>query len=117
MHSSADSYPVARKFLSGHNNSSYYIRPDSYTDRKTGATHVYPLQFVDHLEVCNGDINLNIRDGHILSYGDSFFRGNVSLMSNSRPTVSLEALCIYSSPLRGLRIMGFDVQQSASDSS
>lgn len=55
--------------LSG--SSSYHIRDDSYTDSNTGVTHVYARQIVNGLEVADGDINLNIKDGLVLSYGNS----------------------------------------------
>ena len=50
---------------------SYKIRKDSYTDSKnTGITHVYYVrQLVNGLEVTgNGDMNINIKDGVVLSY-------------------------------------------------
>lgn len=53
------------------NASSYKIRKDSYTDPNTGVTHVYVRQMMHGLEVVNGDINVNIRNGRILSYGNS----------------------------------------------
>lgn len=51
--------------------SSYYIRSDSYTDSNTGVSHVYIRQIVHGLEVADGDININIKDGQVLSYGNS----------------------------------------------
>ncbi|CUA72822.1 hypothetical protein RSOLAG22IIIB_10325 [Rhizoctonia solani] len=93
IYPTSDPYDVARTFISAHTDSSYFIRPDSYTDRNTGITHVYARQLVNGLEVSNGDINLNIRKGYVHSYGDSFFRGNISLASKSAPIVSLETLC------------------------
>jgi extracellular elastinolytic metalloproteinase len=56
---------------------SYSIRDDSYTDTNTGVTHVYVRQFVNGLEVVDGDINLNIKDGVVISYGNSFYDGPV----------------------------------------
>ncbi|KAI1789881.1 Fungalysin metallopeptidase-domain-containing protein [Ganoderma leucocontextum] len=53
---------------------SYQIRKDSYTDQATGVTHVYARQYMNGIEVADGDINLNVKDGVVLSYGDSFFR-------------------------------------------
>ena len=50
---------------------SYYIRDDSYTDSNTGVTHVYVRQIVNGLEVADGDININVKDGEVLSYGSS----------------------------------------------
>ncbi|KAI5121545.1 hypothetical protein M0805_002604 [Coniferiporia weirii] len=57
--------------------SSYEIREDSYTDDNTGVTHVYFRQLINFLEVSDGLINVNVKDGAILSYGDSFYRGPV----------------------------------------
>ncbi|PIL25354.1 hypothetical protein GSI_13243 [Ganoderma sinense ZZ0214-1] len=54
--------------------SSYQIRVDSYTDQATGVTHIYAHQYMYGIEVADGDINLNIKDGVVLSYGSSFFR-------------------------------------------
>ncbi|ELU39587.1 FTP domain-containing protein [Rhizoctonia solani AG-1 IA] len=71
MATSTDPYDVAKSFLSAYTTSDYFIREDSYTDRNTGVTHVYVRQKVDGLEVADGDMNLNIRDGRVLSYGDS----------------------------------------------
>ncbi|KAF7291524.1 Extracellular metalloproteinase [Mycena kentingensis (nom. inval.)] len=55
--------------------SSYKIRKDSYTDKNTGITHVYVRQLVNGLEVTDGDMNINVKDGVVLSYGNSFFPG------------------------------------------
>ena len=51
----------------------FYIRPDSYIDKGTGIAHVYLRQRVFGLGVANGDINVNVnvQDGRILSYGAS----------------------------------------------
>lgn len=49
----------------------FYIRDDSYTDSNSGISHIYVRQVIDDLEVVNGHINLNIRDGVVLSYGDT----------------------------------------------
>jgi len=54
---------------------SYRIRKDSYTDKNTGVTHVYVRQLVNGLEVTDGDMNINIKDGMVLSYGTSFYNG------------------------------------------
>ena len=48
----------------------YTIHPDSYTDQRTSITHVYARQIISSIEVANGHINLNIKDGCILSFGD-----------------------------------------------
>jgi extracellular elastinolytic metalloproteinase len=50
---------------------SYHIRQDSYTDSNTGVTHVYVRQIVNGLEVADGDMNINIKNGQVLSYGNS----------------------------------------------
>jgi len=75
--SSIDPFEVARIFLDDvlptklSDSSSYIIRKDSYTDKNTGVTHVYVRQLVNGLEVTDGDININIKDGVVLSYGNS----------------------------------------------
>ncbi|EJF60844.1 hypothetical protein DICSQDRAFT_106906 [Dichomitus squalens LYAD-421 SS1] len=75
---SDDPYEVARTFVEDLvrdiPGGSYQIRKDSYTDQATGVTHVYVRQYVNGIEVADGDINLNVKDGVVLSYGDSFFR-------------------------------------------
>lgn len=52
---------------------SFYVRNDSYIDRQTGIAHVYVRQQVHDTEIVNGGININIdiEDGRILSYGAS----------------------------------------------
>jgi extracellular elastinolytic metalloproteinase len=75
----ADSDPieVARLFVEDHLNgrltpeNTFTIRKDSYTDKNTGVTHVYARQVVNGIEVADGDINVNVKDGMVLSYGDS----------------------------------------------
>ncbi|CAE6512362.1 unnamed protein product [Rhizoctonia solani] len=81
----ADPFDVARAFLQEYTHSDYYIRNDSYTDTLTRVTHIYVRQFVDGLEVADGNINLNILDGQVLSFGDSFFRGDARTFG-SRPS-------------------------------
>lgn len=51
--------------------SSYEMRDDSYTDSNTGVTHVYYRQIINGIPVVDGDLNVNIKDGIVLSYGDS----------------------------------------------
>ncbi|CAE6432109.1 unnamed protein product [Rhizoctonia solani] len=84
--SSRDSFQTAHAFLRqlAYPDDSYFIRKDSYTDEITGISHIYVRQVLDGLEVADGNINLNIRDGQILSYGNSFFAGSTkhSLLSN-----------------------------------
>lgn len=77
MDPSVDPLDVARYFVedilstSLSSSSSYKIRKDSYTDKNTGVSHVYVRQLVNGLEVTDGDMNLNIKDGMVLSYGTS----------------------------------------------
>ena len=51
--------------------STYTVRSDSYTDDNTGVTHVYFRQLINGIEVSDGLMNVNVKDGVILSYGDS----------------------------------------------
>lgn len=51
--------------------SSFKLRDDSYTDDNTGVTHAYFRQLINGLEVADGHINVNVKDGVVLSYGDS----------------------------------------------
>lgn len=74
LSSATDPYDVARLFVSdvlSVSNDSWKIRKDSYTDESTGITHIYVRQVVSGLEVVDGDMNLNIKDGRVLSYGNS----------------------------------------------
>ncbi|KAG6844432.1 hypothetical protein H0H87_007034, partial [Tephrocybe sp. NHM501043] len=93
----ADPFQVAERFVKDilgtklTDSMAYKIRKDSYTDANTGVTHVYVRQVVNGLEVADGDMNINIKDGMVISYGNSFFNGptpkfvgheDVSLMSD-----------------------------------
>ncbi|KAF8646606.1 hypothetical protein AX16_007174 [Volvariella volvacea WC 439] len=75
-------FAVAKSFVNDlladqlSDSNTYRIRKDSYTDRTTGITHVYVRQIVNGLEVADGDINVNVKDGRIISYGNSFYRGS-----------------------------------------
>ncbi|QRV95966.1 extracellular metalloproteinase MEP [Ceratobasidium sp. AG-Ba] len=89
---SAHPFDVARAFLHSYIDSEYFIRNDSYTDGNTGITHVYVRQLINGFEVADGNINLNVRDGQILSFGDSFFRGSPQSIS-SRPMMSHASYC------------------------
>ena len=51
--------------------STFVLRRDSYTDKNTGVTHAYLRQFINGLEVADGDLNVNLKEGIILSYGSS----------------------------------------------
>ncbi|KAG9120834.1 Fungalysin/Thermolysin Extracellular metalloproteinase 5, partial [Ceratobasidium sp. 392] len=69
---------VARRFIEEHilgGVFDYYIRNDSYTDQNTGVSHIYTRQIANGIEVADADMNLNIRDGRVLSYGSSVFSG------------------------------------------
>ncbi|THH26461.1 hypothetical protein EUX98_g7729 [Antrodiella citrinella] len=90
--STADPFDVAEEFITeltqdtDRDSSSFFIRRDSYTDKNTGITHVYARQYVNGIEVADGDINVNVKDGVVLSYGDSFYRGEaVSGFGSSTP--------------------------------
>lgn len=50
---------------------SFVIRNDSYTDATTSITHIYAQQRINGLEITNSKLNVNIKDGIVLSYGDS----------------------------------------------
>jgi extracellular elastinolytic metalloproteinase len=49
----------------------YTVREDSYTDKNTGVSHVYIRQIINGIEVADGDLNVNVKDGIVISYGDS----------------------------------------------
>lgn len=73
---SSDPIEVARSFVAIltrdlEKSSTFTIREDSYTDDRTGVSHVYVRQIINGLEVVDGDINLNIKNGRVISYGDS----------------------------------------------
>jgi extracellular elastinolytic metalloproteinase len=50
---------------------SFFIREDSYTDTASGVSHYYARQLIQGLEVADGNININIFNGKVISYGDS----------------------------------------------
>ncbi|KAI6127150.1 extracellular elastinolytic metallo proteinase [Pisolithus sp. B1] len=76
----------------------YVIRSDSYTDRNTGVTHVYARQIIGGIEVADAHINLNIKDGRVLSFGDSFFPGGAPAFVVDNESVHPHA--VYCSQLR-----------------
>lgn len=83
---SAETSPesVARIFIeeqTGLDVNSYYIRDDSYTDKNTGVAHIYARQLIDGVEVVDGDMNINIHDGIVISYGSSFYPGKLDSSS------------------------------------
>lgn len=79
----ADPFEVANLFAKGiladqlSDSVSYRIRKDSYTDPHTRVTHVYLRQVVNGFEVADGDMNLNIKNGAVISYGSSFYKGPI----------------------------------------
>ncbi|CCA71540.1 related to extracellular elastinolytic metalloproteinase precursor [Serendipita indica DSM 11827] len=83
---------------------SYYIREDSYTDPRTGVSHFYVRQLVQGIEVADGNINLNIRDGKVISFDadqcasrfPQFYRGEappVGISPNTGLSASQEGYC------------------------
>lgn len=76
---SVSSFEVARSFVTQllqkdgqlDESSSFVLRDDSYTDKRTGVSHVYFRQRVNGLDVADGNINVNVKDGIVISYGDS----------------------------------------------
>jgi len=96
----SDPLEVAKRFLEDILNdqlsesNSYKIRKDSYTDTNTGVTHVYVRQVVNGLEVVDGDININVKDGMVLSYGNSV-RSSSSLSIMYR---KLNSMKFYNGP-------------------
>lgn len=75
--SAADPQRVALDFVEQKLTDSDYIVKNAYTSKHNGVTHVYLRQRVDGLEVVNGDINVNVdKHGNVISYGDSFYKGN-----------------------------------------
>ncbi|KAF8197083.1 extracellular elastinolytic metallo proteinase [Pholiota molesta] len=93
LDASMDPLEVARIFVDDvlmnqvSSSSSYKIRKDSYTDKNTGVTHVYVRQLVNGLEVADGDMNINVKDGMVISYGNSFYNGAIP-EPYSNPTVN-----------------------------
>ena len=74
---SKDPLQLAQSFAKGlipphlEDAATFVLRKDSYTDKNTGVTHAYLRQFINGLEVADGDLNVNIKEGTILSYGNS----------------------------------------------
>ncbi|KIO19789.1 hypothetical protein M407DRAFT_82347 [Tulasnella calospora MUT 4182] len=56
-----------------HPEGSWKFREDSYLDENTGVWHLYLRQVIHDgsVEVTDGDINLNVLNGKVISYGDS----------------------------------------------
>lgn len=55
----------------GLNETDFYVRKDSYHDKTTGVHHIYLRQILNGIEVSDANVNINIRDGQVISYGDS----------------------------------------------
>ncbi len=74
---SSSPYEVARGFVTSllegqlSRDNSFILRKDSYIDKATGVTHVFFRQMINGIEVADGDINVNEKDGVVISFGDS----------------------------------------------
>eukprot|EP00158_Paraphelidium_tribonemae_P007621 Partr_v1_DN28302_c0_g1_i1_m79795 putative Secreted metalloproteinase probably acting as a virulence factor (By similarity) len=82
--SSADPKIIAREFIESQLSvAEGDLRvKNSYTSAN-GVTHIYYKQYVNGLEVENGDANINIdRFGRVVSFGESFFKGTPPLRSS-----------------------------------
>src|SRR6266550_6644218 len=88
-------FDLARHFVQSQlsDGTDFHIRKDSYTDTRTGVTHVYVRQLVNGIEVADGDMNINIKDGIVLSYGSSV---RLSPLSQRRAIDT----CLSSIPVR-----------------
>ncbi|KAI9475595.1 MAG: Fungalysin metallopeptidase-domain-containing protein [Benjaminiella poitrasii] len=72
-----DPKDIAIAFAEAELTDSEFIVQSAYKSDLTGVTHVYLRQTVNGLEVVNGDININVdRFGNVISYGNSFARGD-----------------------------------------
>ena len=49
----------------------FVLRKDSYTDKATGVTHAYFRQLINGVEVADGDMNVNVFNGDVISFGNS----------------------------------------------
>jgi extracellular elastinolytic metalloproteinase len=47
------------------------LRQDPRSDTATGVTHVFFRQIINGIEVADGNINVTVKDGAVISYGDS----------------------------------------------
>ncbi|KNE70843.1 hypothetical protein AMAG_20184 [Allomyces macrogynus ATCC 38327] len=47
----------------------------NFATTSSGVTAVYTRQLVNRLEVANADVNINIKNGQIIAFGVSFYRG------------------------------------------
>lgn len=105
---SRDPVEVAQRFIEELTSesapaSSFVIRKDSYTDKNSGVSHIYARQYMHGIEVADGDINVNVKDGVVISYGDS-----VRTLS-SRPNSSSNTYAMCSSTAVLSQIPSFPV--------
>ncbi|KAG8967854.1 Fungalysin/Thermolysin Extracellular metalloproteinase 5 [Tulasnella sp. 419] len=110
----ADPMEVASLFVEGlHGNSvkdlRYRIRKDSYTDASTGITHVYVTQIVGDLEVVDAVMNIHVRDGKVITFGDSFYAG----LPAEEHTVPAYRLDSYSNYCRKVNAFAHSVTQQS----
>ncbi|KAF9948980.1 Fungalysin/Thermolysin Extracellular metalloproteinase 5, partial [Modicella reniformis] len=83
---------VALDFVEQKLTDSEYIVKNAYTSKHNGVTHVYLRQRIDGLEVINGDINVNVdKHGNVISYGDSFYKGDRKKSSSIKEWIKKEA--------------------------
>jgi extracellular elastinolytic metalloproteinase len=101
-----DPFVVALDFANGliplhhQDSTSFVLRKDSYTDKNTGVTHAYLRQFIHGLEVADGDVNVNIVNGLVFSYGNSVCLATI--LDESRVSYTCSALQAYQGALPGL---------------
>ncbi|KAH8827182.1 Fungalysin metallopeptidase-domain-containing protein [Flagelloscypha sp. PMI_526] len=124
-----DTHPhiVAKKFVEDFIGSQlldgrigYWLRPDSYTDSTTGVSHVYMGQTYMGMPVTNAHMNINVKDGKVISYGSSFYTGTPEelSLSGSEGTSTHRDFCeniishFFSHPKRPLT-HGFAVQDNS----
>jgi extracellular elastinolytic metalloproteinase len=83
-------YSVARIFITAllkdqpPEYKSFALRKDSYTDKATGITHVLYRQLFKDIQVLNGDISVSVKDGAVISHGDT-----VSVVGGPPPLAGL----------------------------
>ncbi|KZV94468.1 hypothetical protein EXIGLDRAFT_767111 [Exidia glandulosa HHB12029] len=93
-----------------HPDAEYRVRGDSYTDTLSGTSHVYLQQYVGGLEVLNGKMNVNVKDGVVLSYGDSFANDTTNIAEASAVDVHAQYCAHLRSHVEGLQQQPFRVQ-------
>jgi extracellular elastinolytic metalloproteinase len=86
----SSTYEVARRFITAllkdrpSEYKSFALRKDSYTDKATGITHVFYRQLFKGIQVLNGDISVSVKDGAVISHGDT-----VSVVGGPPPLAGL----------------------------